>query len=344
MKILVTGISGRIGANLAKTLVEAGHEVRGLVWSNDRRLEKLSALQVELIEGTIENRADVDKAVAGVDAICHLAAAFQGGGPFSNTQYFDINVRGTSNMLEAALASAPNLQHFFYASTDAIYDKYLPGGLSEPIQEDRMKIAPVGQYAVTKYLGEEFCRGYFRTYQLPVTIFRFALALAGDEVLNFRQFYLDHWRGVYEKLTGEDAAAVRAQLQHLRSSDEERAKRSLLLARDGQGRSYKKHVADVRDIVGGFATGLGQSGAIGEVFQLAAPTPYTWEETIPYLAQKLGVDYVDVNLAGQIPTFYEFDMSKGKRLFGYQPRYDMFRMIDDAVAFRSGQSTDIIPV
>ena len=81
MKILVTGISGRIGANLAKALVEAGHEVRGLVWANDRRLDKLTALNVELIEGTIENPADVDKAVAGVDAICHLAAAFQGGGP-----------------------------------------------------------------------------------------------------------------------------------------------------------------------------------------------------------------------------------------------------------------------
>lgn len=344
MKILVTGISGRIGANLANTLVEAGHEVRGLIWANDRRLEKLSALKVELIEGTIENPADVEKAVAGVDAICHLAAAFQGGGPFTNAQYFEINVRGTANMLEAALAHAPNLQHFFYASTDAIYDKYLPGGLSEPIREDRMKIAPVGQYAVTKYLGEELCRGYFRTYQLPVTIFRFALALAGDEVLNFRQFYLDHWRTVYEKLPGTEAAAVRVQLDQLRPTDPEAAKRCLLIARDGQGRTYKKHVADVRDIVAGFSHALGKPGAIGEVFQLAAPTPYTWEETIPYLAQKLGVDYVDVNLAGQIPTFYEFDMSKGSRLFGYQPRYDMLRMIDDAVAFRAGQATGIIPV
>jgi len=344
MKILVTGISGRIGANLANRLVEAGHEVRGLVWANDRRLEKLSTLKVELIEGTIENPADVEKAVAGVDAICHLAAAFQGGGPFSNAQYFEINVRGTSNMLEAALAHAPNLRHFFYASTDAIYDKYIPGGLSEPIREDSMKIAPVGQYAVTKYLGEELCRGYFRTYQLPVTIFRFALALAGDEVLNFRQFYLDHWRTVYDKLTGKEAAAVRDQLQQLRPTDEEAAKRCLLIARDEQGRTYKKHVADVRDIVAGFDDALGKPGAIGQVFQLASPTPYTWGETIPYLAQKLGADYVDVNLAGQIPTFYEFDMSKGKRLFGYQPRYDMLRMIDDAVAFRAGQATGIIPV
>ncbi len=349
MKILVTGISGRIGANLAKALIEAGHEVRGLVWANDRRLDKLSALDVELVEGTIENPADTDKAVSGVDAICHLAAAFQGGGPFSNAQYFEINVRGTSNMLEAARQYAPNLQHFFYASTDAIYDKYLPGGIAEPIREDRFKIAPTGQYAVTKYLGEELCRGYHRTYQLPVTIFRFAMAMAGDEVLNFPQFYLSHWRKVYEKMAGEEAAAVRAQLQEIYATTGEGAQKCLLIARDENGRSYKKHVADVRDIVRGFTDAVGNAGAggktgvVGEVFQLAAPVPYTWEETVPYLAQKLGADMVDVRLLGNTPTFYEFDMSKGKRLFDYQPSYDMLRMIDDALAFREGQATGVIP-
>ncbi|MCX6046129.1 MAG: NAD(P)-dependent oxidoreductase, partial [Chloroflexi bacterium] len=279
MKILVTGISGRIGANLAKALIDAGHEVRGLIWANDRRLDKLTALNVELVEGTIENAADVDKAVSGVDAICHLAAAFQGGGPFTNEQYFEINVRGTFNMLEAARQYAPNLQHFFYASTDAIYEKYIPGGIPEPIQEDTMKIAPVGQYAMTKYLGEELCRGYYRTYKLPVTIFRFALALAGDEVLNFPQFYLSHWLKVYENLPGAEAAQVRAQLQQLRPATDEAAKKCLLLARDGNGQPYKKHVADVRDIVAGFTTALGKPGAVGEIFQLAAPTPYTSAET-----------------------------------------------------------------
>jgi len=343
MKILVTGISGRIGANLAKALIEAGHEVRGLVWANDRRLDKLTTLNVELHEGTIENPADVDKAVTGVDAICHLAAAFQGGGPFTSQQYFDINVRGTFNMLEAARQHAPNLQHFFYASTDAIYDKYIPGGIAGPIQEDTMKIAPVGQYAVTKYLGEEMCQGYYRTYKLPVTIFRFALALAGDEVLTFPQFYLSYWRKVYENLLGDEAAQVRAQLEQLCPLSDEAAQKCLLIAHDENGRSYKKHVADVRDIVRGFTDALGKPGAVGEVFQLAAPTPYTWAETIPYLAQKLGVDYVDVRLAGHMTTFYEFDMSKGKQLFNYQPGYDMFKMIDDGVAFRAGQSTDVIP-
>ena len=246
-------------------------------------------------------------------------------------------------MLEAARQYAPNLQHFFYASTDAIYNKYIPGGIATPIQEDTMEIAPVGQYAITKYLGEEMCRGYYRTYKMPVTIFRFALALAGDEVLNFSQFYVSHWLKVYENLTGAEAAQVRAQLQALRPATEEAAQKCLLIARDENGRTYKKHVADVRDIVRGFTDALGKPGAVGEVFQLAAPTPYTWAETIPALAKKLGVDYVDVRLAGHLTTFYEFDMNKGQRLFGYQPSYDMQTMIDDAIAFRTGQATGVIP-
>jgi UDP-glucose 4-epimerase len=228
-------------------------------------------------------------------------------------------------------------------STDAIYEKYIPGGIPDPIQEETMKIAPGGQYALTKYLGEELARGYHRNDGLPVTIFRFALAVAGDEILNFSQFYLSHWRKTYEKMEGATAAQVRAELARLTPSDASVAERCLLIARDENGRSYKKHIADVRDIVRGFTDALGKPGAVGGIFQLAAPTPYTWAETIPYLAAKLNVPYVDVRLAGQIPTYYEFDLRKGRERFGYQPTYDMVKMIDEAVAFRAGQSIGVIP-
>ena len=67
------------------------------------------------------------------------------------------------------------------------------------------------------------------------------------------------------------------------------------------------------------------------------------EEAIPYLAQKLDAPYVDVRLADHIPTFYEFDLSKGRRLFNYQPGHDIFRMIDEALAFRAGEETGVIP-
>ncbi len=343
MQILITGISGRIGANLAKQFLDAGHRVRGLIWPQDRRLEKLAELPIELQEGTITEMADVERAVSGVDAICHLAAAFQGGGPFTNEQYFDINVRGTFNMLEAATQHAPNLQHFFYASSDAIYNKYVPGGMASPISEDNTEVAPGGQYALTKYLGEELALGYHRNGGLPVTVFRFALVVAGEEILNFPQFYLRHWQQAYANRQGEAAAAVRAELDRLAPADPAAADRCLLVARDENGRSYKKHIADVRDIVHGFTAALGKPAVAGEVFQLAAPQPYTWEETIPDLAKKLDAPYVDLKLLGNTPTFYEFDVSKGQASFGYAPAWDIQRMIDDALAMRAGERADVIP-
>jgi UDP-glucose 4-epimerase len=340
MRILITGISGRIGANLAKTLLDAGHSVRGLIWSRDRRIEKFSSMNVELVEGSITEPDDVAAAVDGMEVIYHLGAAFQGGGPFTNSEYFEINVRGTFNMLEAAQRLGGNLKQFVFASTDAIYSKYLPDGIAEPIREDEYPLEPGGIYALTKLLGEDLCRGYVRNHALPVTICRFALTVAGDEILNFNQFYLSHWRKAYASLTSPEAQAVAKQLEEAAQQHGENA---LLLARDGNGRSYKKHIADVHDIVAGLVAVLGKEQALGEVFQLGAPKAFTWEEAIPYLAEKLNLPWGDVKLAGHVPTYYEFDLSKGRKLLGYAPTYDIFRMIDEGIALRSGLEVGVVP-
>lgn len=340
MHILITGISGRIGANLAKALLDAGHSVRGLIWERDRRIEKFATMDVELVEGTITSEADVAAAVADVDAIYHLGAAFQGGGPFTNREYFEINVRGTFNMLEAAQALGDRLQQFVFASSDALYEKYTPTGIAAPIREDEFPLEPGGTYALTKLLGENLCRGYWRNTNFPVTICRFALTVAGDEILDFRQFYLDHWRQAYARLTTPEAQAVAAQLE---AAAARVGKNALLLARDGNGRTYKKHIADVHDIVAGLLAVLGNPRALGQAFQLAAPSAFTWEEAIPYLAEKLDLPWVEVNLAGHTPTFYEFDLSKGRELLGYAPRYDIFRMIDEGAALRGGAALGVVP-
>ncbi|MCC6458578.1 MAG: NAD(P)-dependent oxidoreductase [Caldilineaceae bacterium] len=340
MHILITGISGRIGANLAKSLLEAGHSVRGLVWTRDLRLEKFATMDVELVEGSLTNPEDVAAAVEGVDAIYHLGAAFQGGGPFTNSEYFEINVRGTFNMLEAAHALGSRLQQFVFASSDALYNKYLPEGVAEPIREDEFPLEPGGQYALTKLLGEDLCRGYARNEGLPITICRFALTVAGEEILDFSQFYLSHWRKAYARLGSPEAQAVAAQLEEAAQIQGERC---LVLARDGSGRSYKKHIADVHDIIAGLLAVLGNEKALGETFQLGAPRAFTWEEAVPYLAEKLGLPWVDVKLAGHVPTYYEFDLSKGRRLLGYAPSYDIARMIDEGMDMRAGLAVGVVP-
>jgi UDP-glucose 4-epimerase len=338
MKILVTGITGRIGANLAMELVDQGHEVRGLVWEKDQRPDKLRRLNAELIAGDLVNADDVRRAVSGMEAICHLGAAFQGGGPFSERDYFDINVQGTFNVLEAAREDRDRIKHVIFASTDAAYNKYVPGGMIEPIREDETPMLPRGWYPLSKLVGEDMCLGYYRAYDLPVTILRFAFTVAADEILDYRQFYLSYWLQQYAALRTEAAAQVLGRLQSL-----DNGKVQLLVARDENGRSYKKHIADVRDITLAFTSALNRPEVMGEVFQLGGPEPFTWEEAIPYMAEKLGLDFVDVRLVGHVPTFYEFDLTKSKRLFSYHPVHDIFEMIDSAIAFRRGKETGVIP-
>jgi len=326
MKTLITGITGRIGAQLAGALVEAGHDVRGLVWPQDRAVERLAGLPVELIEGSLTSARDVERAVAGCEAICHLGAAFQAGGPFTNDDYMEINVRGTFHMLEAAAAQS-GLRHFFFASSDALYDKYLPDGIAEPIREADFPLAPGGMYALTKLLGEDLCRGYLRNQRLPVTIFRFAMTLGGKEILTWPQFYAAHYAKAYAGKSSPAAQAIHARLQAALADNP----RTLLIARDGKGRAYKKHIAHADDIVAGFTAAIGKPQAVGGTFQLAAPTPFTWDEAVPYLADKLGLPYIDLALADATPTYYEFDLSAARSALNYAPRIGIKEMIDAAL-------------
>ena len=94
MKVLITGITGRVGANVAVKFLENGHEVRGFVWPGDRQAEKMKAVGAEIVEGDLASSADVNAAAEDQEAILHLGAAFQAGGPFTPEQYMDTNVKG----------------------------------------------------------------------------------------------------------------------------------------------------------------------------------------------------------------------------------------------------------
>lgn len=323
MKILITGITGRIGANVAAGLQKEGHEIRGLVWPKDPRIEKLGPLGMELVEGSLTEPDDVNRCVDGVDAIYHLGAAFQGGGPFSESDYFDINIRGTFNILEAARRNS-GLKHLIFASTDAQYAKYPPEGMVEPIREDAMPREPSGWYALSKSVGEEMCNGYIRTFHLPITIVRFCLVVGAGEILSFPQFFLSKLKS-------------RPEMADLWQGEEK-----LVIQRDKQNRPFKKHIADVRDIVQGCLDTLGKKAAHGETIQLGGPKPFTWDEAIPYLSEKLDIPYIDVVSQGT-PTHYQFDLSKARNLIGFEPQYDIIRMIDDAIRYRDGEDIGVLP-
>ena len=57
---------------------------------------------------------------------------------------------------------------------------------------------------------------------------------------------------------------------------------------------------------------------------------------MPYLAEKLGLPFIDLRLVDATPTFYEFDLTNSRQTLGYAPQIDIQRMIDVAWQQRKG--------
>jgi nucleoside-diphosphate-sugar epimerase len=273
----------------------------------------------------------VEPAVAGVDAVFHLGAAM---GSFTDFQFYTSNVTGTFHVLQAVRRVAPNIKRFVFPSSDAVYEKYIPGDLPAPIQPEATVRDGKGLYAMTKIVGEEMCWSYLRTYGIPGTVYRFPIARAAVELPEFYEFWVDgllrQKRG--QRRTDPDSPAAVEILERLHK--EAGGERRLLVARDENGRPYQRVYADARDVVQALMLSLDNPAATGRSFAVAGKNqPANSEQIVPYLSKKLGVPYVEARLPG-IPTFYDADTSATEGVLGYKPQYDVFHMIDEAIAGR----------
>ena len=110
--VLVTDVSGRIGANLAVELLRRGYKVRGLLMPGDPKASKVEKMDIEKVVCDLRDTDGLIEATKGVDAVMHLAAAMGKYPGMSDRDYFDVNVTGTWNVIYAASKSAPNLERF----------------------------------------------------------------------------------------------------------------------------------------------------------------------------------------------------------------------------------------
>ncbi|GEM_PF-192150 len=355
MNILITGITGRVGANIARNFLSRGHNVRGLVWPGDRQTEKLrlSLNQVQgdnrldIVEGDLKSLADVRRAAEGQEVILHLGAAFQAGGPFTPEQYFDTNIKGVFNVCEAALGLKDRLKHLVFTSTDATYSKYPPEGLTDPvINETNVPQGSTDWYAFSKIEGEHLVGRYVRHEKLRATVLRFPMVWGAGEVLEYGQFRLSHWLNAFkDRKDAESAATYRAlrKLDDGPSPGSGRTAERLVIACDKDGRPWKKHCIEVRDIVHAYDCAVANEKTFGKTYQIAAPAPFTWDDAVPLLAKHLDLPYSRVNLAGVPPTFYEFDLTAAKRDFGFAPKMAMRDTVEEAARYRRDGGGDIIP-
>ena len=99
---MVTGVSGFVGAAVARKLIMAGHKVRVMVRENADR-QNLQGLDVEVVIGDLIDHASLERAVSDCDYLFHVAADYRLWVP--NPQHmFSVNVDGTEALMLAEVS------------------------------------------------------------------------------------------------------------------------------------------------------------------------------------------------------------------------------------------------
>ncbi len=167
-RVLVTGGAGFIGSNLVDRLVEMKASVTVL---DDLFTGDLKHIQyrehIHFVEGSVTDYKLVEELVGESELVFHLAARNMIVSTKTPYLDFEVNARGTFNVLLAARRRG--VKRLVYASSVSVYGnpRYLPIN-----ENDGYNI--LNPYAASKMTGENYCQAFYETYGVPVTIVRYS--------------------------------------------------------------------------------------------------------------------------------------------------------------------------
>jgi nucleoside-diphosphate-sugar epimerase len=173
-KYLVTGGTGFIGSALVRSLLREGHAVRVLDNNTRGSQRRLSGVedQIEMIEGDIRDVAVVESALAGVDAVCHLAYINGTEFFYSNPELvLEVAVKGMMNLLDGCISQG--VGEFVLASSSEVYQTppVVPTDETAPLSVPDV-LNPRYSYGGGKIICELLAMNYGRKHFDRVVIFR----------------------------------------------------------------------------------------------------------------------------------------------------------------------------
>jgi nucleoside-diphosphate-sugar epimerase len=162
--VLVTGSSGHLGEALVRTLQAQRREVVGI--------DILPGAFTHLVGG-ITDRAFVRGAMKGVGTVLHAATLHKPHvATHSRQDFVDVNISGTLNLLEEAVASGATA--FVYTSTTSVFGDALVPPSGEPAAWVTEDVAPLPKniYGATKAAAEDLCQLFSRNHSLGTIVLR----------------------------------------------------------------------------------------------------------------------------------------------------------------------------
>lgn len=293
---LVTGAAGFVGSNLCEAILEMGYKVKalddlstGLQKNVDEFMDNPNYI---FIKGDIKNLDVCKNACQGVDYVLHQAA--WGSVPRSIEMpvfYAMNNIVGSVNMMEAARESG--VKKFVYASSSSVYgdEAHLP-------KEEGVEGNLLSPYAVTKRTSEEYAKQYTRNYGLDTYGLRY-----------FNVF------GRRQDPNGAYAAVIPKFLKQLLNDEAPTI--------NGDGKQSRDFTYIDNVIQANLKACLAPSSAAGEAFNIAYGGREYLIDIYHDLTAALGKN-IDPKFGpdrkGDI-KHSNADISKARRLLGYEPEY-----------------------
>ena len=303
---LVTGGAGFIGSNLVEKILDLGYKVRVLdnfSVGKKRNIEEfLDNSNFVLIEGDIRELVTCQQACDSIDYVLHQAAL--GSVPRSINDprtTNDVNITGTLNMLIAARDN--KIKRFVYASSSSVY-----GDESNlPKIEDRIG-KPLSPYAITKKVNELYAKNFYELYKVPVVGLRY-FNIFGEKQ-DCDSVYAAVIPIFIKKLLNKEAPTINGDGKQSRDF------------------TYIENVVEVN-----LKACLADKEALGEVFNIAYGGRVYLNDLYWKICKLLKVVIQPVygpERPGDI-KHSNADISKAKKILGYNPEYDVDKGLEKAI-------------